>query len=290
MVLDSKIEKVKLHFGIASLDDWRDVTPAWILNLEGIGQVTLDHIRLYLASHNISLRGDQTPDFWRAHLGEARICHQMADEDRYDVVNFTIVIDKREQHPFTFQGIESDAKGSRRPMFIPTKPGTLPSGDYSVAGLEHAVAVERKSLVDLYGTIGAGRDRFVRELERLDQMEFAAVVIEAGWPAIIGNPPPSSKVSPKVIYRSIIAWGQRFPRVHWWPCPHRTFAERTTFRILQRFWTDVMDGKRSSGPAARFDGDIDKIPDDSIPTSPAEESAERSEGEQNSLADDGEFF
>lgn len=275
MVLDKKIEQVKLHFGIANLEDWQSVSPAWILNLQGVGPVTLDHIRLYLASHNIALRGDQTPAFWREHLSEARICHQMADEDRFDVVNFTIIIDTREQHPFTFQGLESDARGDRRPLIVPTNAGTLQSGDYSVKGLEHAVAVERKSMVDLYGTIGAGRDRFVRELERLDQMEFAAVVIEAGWPAIIGNPPAQSKISPKVIYRSIIAWGQRYPRVHWWPCPTRTFAERTTFRILQRFWVDVMEGKRDTGSAPRI---LDS--DDSDGTL----------GEQNPLAGGEEFF
>jgi hypothetical protein len=280
MVLDSKIELVRLHFGIATLDDWRDISPAWILGLKGIGQATLDHIRLYLAGHNIALRGDQTADFWRAHLGSARICHQMADEDRFDVVGFTVVVDTREQHPFTFQGLTGDASSESRPLIVPTRPGTLESGDYSVEGLEHAVAVERKSLADLYGTIGAGRDRFVRELERLDRMEFAAVVIEGGWPSIIGNPPPQSKITPKIVYRSIIAWGQRFPRVHWWPCPTRTFAERTTFRILQRFWTDTYEGKRDTSKPER-----DNIAIESTVSAEVE-----SDSGDNSLAEFGEFF
>jgi ERCC4-type nuclease len=159
-------------------------------------------------------------------------------EPDYLVCPFTIVIDSREQAPYSFRGLIADARHKRRPLIVRTEIRGLASGDYSLAGHEDQIAVERKSLDDLYATLGQGRERFERELVRLNELAFAAVVIEAGWSAIVGQPPAHSKLSPKSVYRSVIAWQQRFPKVHWWPCDTRTFAERTTFRILERFWSE----------------------------------------------------
>jgi ERCC4-type nuclease len=151
---------------------------------------------------------------------------------------FTVVIDTREGHPWTFDGLEADADRKYRPLIVPTVTAGLKSGDYSIQGAEHLVAVERKSLADLYSTLGQQRERFERELVRLAAMEFAAVVVEAGWAAVLNDPPATSKLRPKTVYRSVLAWQQRFPRVHWWLADTRSFAERTAFRILQRFYLD----------------------------------------------------
>ena len=51
-----------------------------------------------------------------------------------------IVVDTREQTPFEFRHEKYETT---------TKQGTLSVGDYSLAGLEDKVAVERKSLPDL---------------------------------------------------------------------------------------------------------------------------------------------
>lgn len=58
--------------------------------------------------------------------------------------------------------------------------------------MENQLAVERKSLDDLYDSVTWGRDRFEREIIRLDEMgngertrHFSAVVIEATWPEIV---------------------------------------------------------------------------------------------------------
>ncbi len=67
-----------------------------------------------------------------------------------------ITVDSREQHPYDFQGITA----AGRPVEVTTITAGLKSGDYSIAGYEDAVAVERKSLSDLYGTLTSGRDRF----------------------------------------------------------------------------------------------------------------------------------
>lgn len=154
------------------------------------------------------------------------------------VVPFTVLVDTRENLPFGFAGIHADAKHRRRPLVIPTRRGTIGQGDYSIDGLEDAVAIERKSLADLFSTLGQGRERFERELVRLAALRWAAVVVEADWPQIFAEPPPFSRLTPKVVLRSVIAWQQRFPNTHWWMCDSRRMAEIVTFRILERFWKD----------------------------------------------------
>jgi len=149
-----------------------------------------------------------------------------------------VVIDTREQRPFRFLGLRADAADGNAPLFINTIQNTLKAGDYSLVGYEDLIAVERKSMADLFGTLGRGRNRFVRELERLSTFQFAAVVVEGDWTEVVTNPPPRSQLRPRTVVRSVIAWQQRFPTVHWWFAPDRDFAEAVCFRILQRFWLD----------------------------------------------------
>ena len=114
---------------------------------------------------------------------------------------------------------------------------TLTTGDYSLKGLENQITIERKNLSDAFGTFGRGRARWERELERMAGYQFAAVVIEGDWNAIVRRPPARSRLNPKTVVASIAAWSQRY-RVHFWTCPNREFAERYTFRLLERFWKD----------------------------------------------------
>lgn len=146
-----------------------------------------------------------------------------------------VVIDTRENLPYAFEGLTCDAKDGGGPLAVPVVRGTLKSGDYSLKGFESRVACERKSLQDCYGTIGQGRDRFERELARLAEMSFAAVVIEATWPEIVSEPPPHTQLPPKTVFRSILAWSVRYPRVHWFASGPRELAEVTTFRLLEKW-------------------------------------------------------
>lgn len=163
----------------------------------------------------------------------------------------TVKQDTREQVIYTFEGIGWDAQdggGPDKTITVETVRGTLRSGDYSLLGFESRVAVERKSLADLYSTLSQGRDRFERELERLAAMECAAVVIEADWPTICAAPPPHTKLAPKTVFRSIIAWTVRYPTIHWIPAGPRRLAEVTTFRLLERFLKEEFQrGKQANG-------------------------------------------
>ena len=86
----------------------------------------------------------------------------------------TIVIDTREQEPYSFDTwrVNSVRKA-------------LPAGDYSLAGYEETLAVERKSLDDLVSTVIWGRKRFLRELAKLAEYEAACIVVEAHMEDIV---------------------------------------------------------------------------------------------------------
>lgn len=150
-------------------------------------------------------------------------------------VPFQIVVDGREVMNYTFGGIRGDSRDSYRPLAVTWRWGHLRTGDYSVLGFESRCAVERKSLVDLYGTIASGRVRFRREHERLAEMEFAAVVIEASLGRVIQCPPPRTRLLPKVVYRTALHWMCEY-RVPWIFCDDRRMGEITTFRLLARWW------------------------------------------------------
>ncbi len=57
----------------------------------------------------------------------------------------------------------------------------LPTGDYALAepGLEKVVCIERKSINDLANTLIHGMDRWWREVERMKEYGYAAIVVEA---------------------------------------------------------------------------------------------------------------
>lgn len=154
------------------------------------------------------------------------------------VCPWTLVIDNREQNPWTFEDVVVGFGNQKKRLAIEKVPGTLKSGDYSILGMEDLVAIERKSKEDLFSTIGGGRDRFVRELGRLNQMKWAAVIIECEWFDAIKNPPERSKMSISAIDGSINAWTQRFPGVHWFWRPGRYVASKVCYKLLQRFWED----------------------------------------------------
>jgi ERCC4-type nuclease len=156
-----------------------------------------------------------------------------------------ILIDRREKAPYSFTGFQTDARQGRKPLRILTRVMDLPSGDYSLANLQGEIAVERKSVDDLFRTLGQARNRFERELIRLSSMTVAAVVVEAEWSTILHSPPEGSRLPPKIVFRSILAWQQQFPTVHWWFVDGRRPAEIVTFRILERFARRRQEARRT---------------------------------------------
>lgn len=167
----------------------------------------------------------------------------------YKLCEFRVTVDTREQAPWSFTGFRTDASQGRKPLIIQTVTTTLASGDYSIEGLEAEVSIERKSVADFYGTILADRERFERELGRLQKMAesggHAEIVCEGDWMDLFQVPNPHNrhqaedlKRRRKICIRSVIAWRQRFPLVHWERMPSRREAEQYAFRVLERFWNE----------------------------------------------------
>jgi len=126
-----------------------------------------------------------------------------------------IVIDTREQKPFRFEGAVTKA---------------LSTGDYRVEGLENIISVERKSLSDLLGCIGQGRERFERELQRLSAMPYPALVIEASLAEVLRGTRHTS-AHPSSILGLLVNWSWKY-KVGIWFCGNRDLAQMVTERLL----------------------------------------------------------
>ena len=133
-----------------------------------------------------------------------------------------VVIDTREQLPYEFE--DSITR-------------TLQTGDYSLFGYEDQITVERKTKADAYGTIGRGRTRFIKELERLSEIDYSAIVVEASLSNFI-KPPRFSQLNPKSALNSLLAWSIRY-RVFIFFADNRVMGNLLTLRILERYWKKI---------------------------------------------------
>lgn len=272
-MLDSKIQRLKDHFGITNPEDWQAVEPAWVLSLDGIGQVTLEYLRLLLAARGLTLKNDRTPEYWQQHLKSVRISHTLGNElvsddvDRGIVCPFTVLVDTAEQHPFGFQGFTADADRGNRPWIVTTESvalGRFPDslGDYSLDCGLNRCHVERKSMQDAHSTIlgwakkgedGGRRERFEKELERLSEIEAGLVVVECDYFELIAKAPQygvkTAAQNARTLMRSVLAWQQDYT-VPWMFCSSRRLAEQVTFRWLMRWYEK--DAARRKAEAKRL--------------------------------------
>lgn len=148
-----------------------------------------------------------------------------------------VLIDDREKAPLSFSNLRADyvhPDWGDGPLLVITEQAHLPSGDYSLHGLTHCVAIERKSLVDLYGTIASHRARFRRELARLAELPMAAVVVEATWEDIYTRPPQGTRLPPDAVLSVVTRWREEFPGVAWRFCDGRRQAELVVLMTLAR--------------------------------------------------------
>lgn len=133
-----------------------------------------------------------------------------------------IIIDTREQKPYECP--------------FPYVVKTLETGDYSLEGYEDWVTVERKSKSDLYHSLGADRDRFMAECQRMAPLEYAALVIESDLPGLL-TPPPHTEMNPKAVISSLVAWSIRY-NLHVFFAGDRLYAAALTWQILGKFWRE----------------------------------------------------
>ena len=146
----------------------------------------------------------------------------------------TILIDTREQAPFTFPGVTTETT-------------TLRAGDYSMHGRENEVAVERKQISDLVACIGRERERFEAELVRLRGYGSRCVVVEGAW-ATLEAGDYRSQVSPAAVCGTLAAWTGRY-QIPFMFLGGRASAEKFTRRFLfhaaRRIWEQGAVFRRS---------------------------------------------
>lgn len=141
------------------------------------------------------------------------ICEEIGLETRYDYEDvleyetsrrLSVLRDTREQKPLDFKGEVVVSK--------------LDFGDYVCASHYRKVFVERKSLVDLCGTLSQGFERFQREIERAGEMEsYLVVCVEELLTAVesLGSTPHTKKIkaTPEFIYSRMRALCQQYDNV-----------------------------------------------------------------------------
>ena len=135
----------------------------------------------------------------------------------------TVVIDSREQKPWGFSsGIATVRKA-------------LQSGDYSVAGLESRIAIERKNLGDFVNTVVGQWLRFRKELNRLSGYDMACVVVEASIQDVLTKKYESDANPDSVLGRAHSIWLDHGIPVFWWG--DRVTAIQQAEQMLRLAWT-----------------------------------------------------
>lgn len=136
-----------------------------------------------------------------------------------------IIIDSREQCPYSFKGVHYADVLSER--------GTLATGDYSLSGLTDKVAIERKSLADLMGCLTKDRQRFKAELLRGRGLDFFAVVVEASW-ADLSAGDFKSRMNPHAACQSVASMMIKYGCPFLF-CLSRTGAEYMCWSLLRQY-------------------------------------------------------
>jgi len=160
------------------------------------------------------------------------------------VCPFGILVDTREQAPWTFQGIvlRGDQQVVRQhKQTLQTGDYSIAIGDYSIQSYAHHFTIERKSASDLVGSVTAGNARFRREHERMAEMiesgGFACVVIEGSMSAICEelDADDGRRASGNTILGVTASWPQKYG-VPWFYAGDRRRAELLAFQIMHKWW------------------------------------------------------
>lgn len=144
---------------------------------------------------------------------------------------FTLIIDTREQ----------DGLFQRPPKGLVLVRDTLDSGDYSIRGFETNVSVERKNIDDLWSSLTVGRERFARELERLQGYELRYLLVE-GLESEFLNHRPERKIHPNVIRQSLASLEAK-ARIPVHQCESRGAAERWILDLFLKYYRHKREAK-----------------------------------------------
>lgn len=140
-----------------------------------------------------------------------------------------VIVDTREQTPFKFAGFKNWIGG--------VVVRALPAGDYSVEGMDHLLALERKSLSDLVGSLMSGRQRFLRECERLAGLPYKAILVEATYEEVNTPYHEYTNAHPNAITGACDAIEARWGIPVMYTSSNRDLAERKAASWLSKAFT-----------------------------------------------------
>lgn len=129
-----------------------------------------------------------------------------------------IAIDTREQRPYEFAGMQ-------------TQRCSLKTGDYSLVGYTDRVAIERKSHGDCWGSMSNGRGRFERCVQRLAELDRAAIVIECSLTELCQRPHQIQRTNVASVVGGLISYSAQHA-IPIFFADNRIYAERIVVRYL----------------------------------------------------------
>lgn len=165
---------------------------------------------------------------------------------------FVVLIDSREQKPWTFLDIKTTPSQEDSPTWdVATEraylarhiDGTyLGLADYSIKHLAGCVAVERKSMADAHSTLLGWRSKraqFESELGNLAHFEHCAVIVECSLGTLLAEAPQwgvkTAAENRTSLRGTVLSWAMDY-RVPWLFCDSPRMAEVMAFRLLERAW------------------------------------------------------
>jgi len=134
--------------------------------------------------------------------------------------NLTVVIDSREQQPYSFSEQKTVVQG-------------LSVGDYSLLHCEDSISIERKSVNDLIGSLTKGRRRFEKELKKGSQFTYFALAIEASLSDLVNGKYQSQMLSESAV-QTLLSWSVKYG-THVFFCENREYAEQVTLSLLLKY-------------------------------------------------------
>jgi len=142
-----------------------------------------------------------------------------------------IIVDTREQAPYYFTCFKNWIGG--------TTSGKLDFGDYSVAGMERLIRLERKSLSDLITTLMQNRQRFFKECAGLARFRHAAILVEATYEDVKSYYDASlcTAAHPNGVSGSLDALEARYGIPIIYTSQHRPLAEEKAASWLSKLFT-----------------------------------------------------
>ena len=153
-----------------------------------------------------------------------------------------IKIDQREKKPW-FTGLNQTHSKKTSIRYARNE-----TADYTILGGEDEIAIERKTLIDMLGTLSLAkddawnrkRDRFENEIRRMQGIRQTFIVVEAPLERVLQTGLAiKGQISKILLLRAIIRLKRKYPRTRWYFAANREHAEMIGFMLLWKAYQQI---------------------------------------------------